>query len=124
MPQRAFRQCSKQGCPNLVRGGGYCPTHAYIKRESFKELDKKKTSEEKAFYSSVAWTETSRQHRISEPLCRECKKEGKIVAGTLVHHDPPLAELLTMGESPLDDKFLVTLCFACHQKELFKKRSQ
>ena len=64
----------------------------------------------------------SKRHRAKEPLCRQCKREGIISKGELVHHNPPLDELKARGLNPLDDKYLETLCFNCHQKELRRKR--
>ena len=69
-----------------------------------------------------AWTLASKRHRAKEPLCRQCKREGIISKGELVHHNPPLDELKARGLNPLDDKYLETLCFNCHQKELRRKR--
>jgi len=118
--------CKKIGCNNLVRGTGYCDDHKDIadkkKREAWDRLDAKKTPEKKAFYNSHLWHRTSRRHRKKEPLCRRCKKAGKIVIGTLVHHNPSLDELIERGLNPYLDDYLETLCFNCHQKELRRKK--
>lgn len=120
MPQRAKSMCKKPGCPALLDKPGYCEAH--INLASLRSLDKKKTPEQKSFYSSYAWTLASKQHRAREPLCRQCKSEGIVSKGELVHHNPPLDELKARGLNPLDDKYLETLCFNCHQKELRAKR--
>ena len=118
--------CKKYGCRALVRGRGYCPEHAHIKaevvRENFDFLERKKTDEERAFYQTHRWHETSRRHRIDEPLCLRCRADNRIVPATLVHHNPPLSELLARGEDPHADKFLESLCLGCHQRELRAKR--
>ena len=117
--------CKKQGCNNLVRGYGYCDEHKHIpeqtQREAWDRLDAKKTPEQKSFYNSHLWHRASRRHRKKEPLCRRCKKNGKIVIGVLVHHNPPLEELKERGLNPYLDDYLETLCFSCHQKELRNK---
>jgi 5-methylcytosine-specific restriction protein A len=122
MPLKSLRACKVPGCPNLVRGPGYCPDHAdrarQDTRDRFRRLDERVTPEARRFYQSASWTEVSRLHRTREPLCRRCKKNGRIVAGELVHHDPPLAELLRDGKNPLSDEYLETLCMRCHQAEL------
>ena len=120
-----FRPCKNQGCPNLVPahiGTGYCPEHARTPeektRESWASLDAKKTTREKSFYSSAAWTKVSYLHRIKEPLCRQCMAAGIVRAGDLTHHDPPLRELLAAGKNPLNDQYLVTVCNEHHMEEL------
>jgi 5-methylcytosine-specific restriction endonuclease McrA len=125
MAQRAKRLCRHVGCSALV-DLGYCELHARPAgpRESFKRLDEKKTNDQRSFYSSRRWTETSRSHRRNEPLCRACKSVGKVTAGEMVHHDPELEILLQNGFDPFDDKYLVTLCNNCHLAELRKKKAR
>jgi len=84
----------------------------------------RKTPEQRRFYSSAAWTEASRRHRRAEPLCRRCLAAGRVVAGELVHHNPPLDKLLLLGLNPLSDEYLETLCNRCHMGELRAKRSR
>ncbi|MDR2593010.1 MAG: hypothetical protein LBC59_09475 [Chitinispirillales bacterium] len=128
MPNRPLSPCRKQGCSNLVPQGGtgYCPTHAHVAkadvREGFSALDRKKTPEQKAFYSSTRWTETSLKHRQLEPLCRRCKAKGRVVAAEMVHHNPPVDVLLREGKSPFDHQYLESLCNDCHLGELRLKR--
>jgi 5-methylcytosine-specific restriction enzyme A len=127
MPSRAKSICKKIGCNTLIDRPGYCPVHAIFEKEDtrnrFDVIDSKKTSEQKKFYSSSLWTSVSRRHRVNEPLCRRCRRAGKIVAGALVHHNPPLDELIKKGLSPFDENYLETLCLPCHQKELSLKRN-
>lgn len=121
MPRRAKSVCNKIGCFTLVSQPGYCEKH---KKESnpYEELNKKKTTETKKFYSSYAWTKKSKQHRKKEPLCQECLRKDIIKNGELVHHEPELTELLKKGLNPLDDKYLETLCHNCHQGHLRAKK--
>lgn len=119
---RALSICKKTGCNKLLQSPGYCENHQPVKVNRFENLDKKKTPEQRKFYSSARWTEVSKRHRQNEPLCRRCKKNGRVVKGDLVHHNPPLEELLSQGRSPYDDSVLETLCTSCHQKELYLKR--
>lgn len=125
----ALKICKKSGCNALVKSG-YCEKHSFaaikakekLLRESWAELDKKKTPEQKAFYQSARWTQASKLHRTKEPLCRRCKENGRIVAAELVHHNPDLNMLFEMNLDPCDDQYLESLCFNCHQKELIAKR--
>lgn len=113
-------------CPALLDEPGYCAKHAIdIKtntRAAFKSLDDRKTLEYKRFYSSAAWTVASKRHRTIEPLCRSCRANDKIVAGTMVHHTPEYTVLIERGFNPLDDQYLSTLCDECHLAELRAKR--
>jgi 5-methylcytosine-specific restriction enzyme A len=122
---RALRICRKTGCSALVKSG-YCLKHTYIaeeiKKESFSSLDRKKTPEQRAFYSSSLWTECSRLHREREPLCRRCKEKGIVKAAEMVHHNPARDILIARGDSPHDDRFLESLCNNCHLEELRKKK--
>ncbi len=122
MGKRAKSICNYPGCYELISKPGYCKKHLFVKKESFKQLDGKKTPEQKRFYSSYAWTKTSKQHRRIEPLCRECYDAGRIVEGNLVHHTPELQTLWDRGLNPLDHEYLSTICLSCHQKHLRAKR--
>lgn len=91
---------------------------------SFAELDKKKTAEQKKFYSSGAWTRTSLKHRKKKPLCRRCLEKGSRVKVDLVHHNPAYEELIAKGLNPFAEEYLESLCFNCHQAELRAKRKK
>jgi len=122
MPARAKSMCRKAGCPNLVDKPGYCPQHTPDSRAPFRRLDERKTEEHRLFYSGRRWTETSRQHRMMEPLCRRCKAAGKVVAADMVHHNPPREELIARGINPYDHDYLESLCNWHHLEELRAKR--
>jgi 5-methylcytosine-specific restriction protein A len=124
VPKRAKSICNKVGCNTLIDSPGYCDAHKREKVQSLRDLDAKRTPEQKQFYSSRRWTTISKLHRAKEPLCRRCRAEGKVVVGQLVHHDPPLDTLLAKGLNPYLDKYLETLCFNCHQKELSCKKKK
>ena len=105
-----------------MQGGGYCDKHKTVPTPAFETLNSKKTSEQKKFYSSRKWTETSKQHRQQEPLCRRCKANGLIVPAQMVHHNPPVEDLIARGLSPYDHAYLESLCNKCHLVELRKKK--
>ena len=117
--KRAKSICTYPSCSTLVTSGHRCSLHPYDSMRQ--QLDKKKTSESRKFYSSHKWTMTSRKHREIEPLCRRCKEGGLVVQGELVHHNPERQELVFMGLDPFDHEYLETLCFRCHQHELRAK---
>jgi len=124
MPPKHLKPCKQPGCPALVTTG-YCDHHApspEATRERFKALDDRMDPEIKRFYHGARWTAVSLLHRAKEPLCRSCKKEGRIVCGELTHHNPPLEELLREGKDPYADVYLEASCTPCHMRELNKKR--
>lgn len=118
--KKAKSICTYIGCSKLVSSGSRCSDHPYERMRD--KLDSKKTPEAKAFYSSWKWTKTSREHRQLEPLCVRCKEYDIVTQGVLVHHNPEREELIAQNLDPFDHKYLETLCFNCHQKELRAKR--
>ena len=119
--------CRHGGCNALSAGfGGYCEAHkaAYpaVEREPFKQLDRKKTPEQKKFYGSQAWRSTSQNYRAANPLCSRCRDRGIRTKGDMVHHNPPLEKLTERGLNPLDWQYLQTLCNRCHLEDLRAKK--
>lgn len=91
-------------------------------RSRFKTLDVNKSDADRAFYSSPAWTQASKRHRINNPLCVQCKRNNRTTAATLTHHNPDIHILIARGDSPLDDRYFESLCTPCHNRELSKKQ--
>lgn len=68
----------------------------------------------KDFYKSTKW----KAKRINilkrdEYMCRECKRYGKSVQATTIHHVKPLEHY---PELRLDNNNLISLCSKCHDK--------
>jgi len=126
MPERSITLCRHPGCSERLALPGYCEPHRKQKRDEstkqLRDLGDRIPDKNKNFYHSSEWTKTSILHRIKEPLCRPCREFGIIVDGDLTHHDPDLTHLLQHNLNPFDDKYLVTVCTQCHQRELRKKR--
>lgn len=76
-----------------------------------------KTPEERRFYSSYRWRKISERHRKTEPLCRECSKQYKVVVGTVVDH---IVRRRDGGSD--EEENLATLC-AYHHNVKRKKES-
>jgi 5-methylcytosine-specific restriction protein A len=104
MPVSAPRPCSFTACRVLVRdGSGRCAKHPRI-----------------------AWTRGTPTKRITgrklqamraalfarEPLCVECKRQGRISEATQRDHIIPLAE-----GGPDDETNEQALCDACHEEK-------
>lgn len=68
----------------------------------------------KDFYKSTKWkTKRTNILKRDEYLCVECKRYGKSVQATTVHHIKPLD---THEELRLDSNNLISLCSKCHDK--------
>ena len=65
------------------------------------------------FYRTNKWRTTSENHRTKNPYCAQCKREGRIVFGTLTDHTIPKER----GGAPLNPKNLQTLCDPCHNRK-------
>ena len=64
-------------------------------------------------YNRKAWR-TLRSHVLqSEPLCRECNKQGRVTAATMVDHIQPV----TAGGPFYDWDNLQPLCDSCHARK-------
>jgi 5-methylcytosine-specific restriction protein A len=125
LPNRAQFPCRHPGCASLLPRPGFCPAHRpEAVRSGFAALEARKTDAARAFYSSKRWTDASLRHRNKEPLCRRCRAAGRIVSAQMVHHNPPVEELVAKGLSPFDERFLESLCNDCHLTELRKKKNK
>lgn len=125
---RHLQPCKQPGCPNLVIKG-YCRDHDHFNtivtdRKRFEKLDRRKTTEEKKFYSSAKWTKCSRLYRKYHPICEECEKNNLIVPAQLVHHKKRLPDIWKDRQNPLSFRFLQSLCNKCHLKELYSYRKK
>jgi 5-methylcytosine-specific restriction protein A len=73
------------------------------------------------FYISKQWLAIRNQHVNQQPLCQTCKRNGKIVEATQVHH---LESLNTAWFKRLDPENLESICDACHMVETLKEQGK
>lgn len=72
------------------------------------------TMDEKKFLDSARWKrKRAAVMRRDKYLCQDCLRYGRKTRATLVHHNEPYADA---PEKSLDEKNLVSLCEACHNK--------
>lgn len=101
MATHPLQPCRHAGCPNLVRGGGYCPHH---QRERYREQDsRRRTPAERGYGQS--WRRLRVRVLRERPVCERC--EGKAV---LVHHRDHNPANVERGN-------LESLCRRCHERE-------
>jgi len=110
MPIKPKRPCSYPGCPELT-DGQYCDYH---RREEYKKYNRFQRDEfSKRFYNSREWKLLRRQKLAKDPLCEQCKREGRLTPATVVDHIVPMKE----GGACLDIKNLQSLCKRCHDSK-------
>jgi 5-methylcytosine-specific restriction enzyme A len=67
----------------------------------------------KAFYNSAAWKKFRLSKLRNDPLCERCKRAGKVVAASHVHHK---IELRDDWSRRLDWDNTESLCPSCHSR--------
>lgn len=96
-------------CDYLV---GYCDEHIGLKvvaeRERQREVDKHRGSQRDRGYTRT-WEKKRVVYLKVNPLCVECKKQGKYIPANEVHHIKALADGGTHEHSNL-----MALCKSCH----------
>lgn len=91
-------------------------SHTRQRTQAFKKADtsKRKAKSTKALYDSKRWKDTRARVLDSEPLCRICRREGRITEATVVDHIKP-----HRGDLDLfwDDDNHQPLCKPCHDRK-------
>lgn len=108
MPWSARRPCRKLGCNKLsVRGKVYCEEHAGL------EGDRMRGTAAQRGYDKH-WRTASRAYLARNPLCAECRREGKLKPATVVDHIEP-----HRGDKKLfwDQSNWQSLCKLCHDRK-------
>lgn len=94
----------------MVDAPGYCAKH---RREVFK-VQRQAMTEDKAehdrFYHRAAWKKVRALQLQLEPLCRECRKAGKLTAASVVDHIIERSK----GGADYDLNNLRSVCVNCH----------
>lgn len=117
MPQRALRPCNKAGCDKLTRDkDGYCDDHKYVMEEKLaakrRRFDKNRGSSYSRGYDHK-WRKLRKYKIERDPLCEECKENGKLVPADEVHHIEPIKERPDLRLKLFN---LKSLCIDCHNK--------
>ncbi|MCK5604813.1 HNH endonuclease [Candidatus Pacearchaeota archaeon] len=114
MPHKPARPCKNPHCRNTTtRPSGYClPCENRSKTIKFKPKRERATTDH--LYSTRRWRATRELHLSTEPLCRPCKKEGRLVPAVLVDHIKP-----HKGDEELfwDESNRQSMCDLCHRQK-------
>lgn len=82
------------------------------------------------FYHSPAWRKFRKLYMLSNPLCVQCKHEGKLIQGSVLDHIKPINRIdpynTHHGEfgEPLKETNVQTLCTHHHAVKSGKERHQ
>lgn len=112
VPMRPNVPCKHPGCPKLVPyGSHYCEEHEALHR------DGGRASSGKRGYNSK-WQKARKRYLRANPLCVQCKAEGRLVEATVVDHIKP-----HRGDPALfwDEKNWQSLCKPCHDKKTWNE---
>ena len=80
-PQRLRSPCKAPGCPGLATQTGFCEKHA---PEAGRYDRERGTAAQRGYGGN--WRKIRAMLLAREPLCRECDRQGKTTAATMVHH--------------------------------------
>ena len=117
MPYKPKKPCSYPGCPKLT-DDLYCEEHKKLMDRNYNKYERDKVSQR--FYQSTEWKALKKKVLNYEPLCRECKKNGKLTKATMVDHIVEIKK----GGAPLDINNLQPLCWSCHSRKSAKEGSR
>jgi 5-methylcytosine-specific restriction protein A len=119
MPRKPPTPCRKRGCKELVSVPGFCPEHQREIHRAFKQTVSQDYRERNRFYQRALWKRIRAVQLQLEPLCRLCRKDGKLVAAEVVDHIIPFSN----DDDPLayDKANLQSLCKSCHNTKTIKE---
>ena len=116
-----LKPCRRAGCPELVRGGGYCEKHRRDVRRVKRSIqgERGESGEWHSLYYTDRWREMRAVQLIREPYCRDCGLHGVRSIATDVDHIVP-----HRGNRILfyDESNLQSLCHACHSRKTMAEK--
>ena len=120
MPPRPLKVCRHAGCHELTRDpSGYCPKHKEAAEARARKWKAEQDSQRESAYRrgyGARWRKLRAQILMDEPLCRECRKAGRIVPATDVDH------IVARADGGTDDRSnLQPLCHACHSRKTVRE---
>lgn len=114
--------CGHSGCPELVRGGGYCDKHRKEYKRTRRALrpERVESKEYHNLYYTKRWRTMRAEQLIAEPFCRECGRHGVRQRATDVDHIKA-----HRGDLKLfyDKSNLQSLCHECHSRKTMAERA-
>lgn len=109
MPYKAKRPCRYKNCPALTDlPSGYCAEHDKLMERNYNRFIRSNDAKKRYGYK---WRKIRKAFLAANPLCEMCRREGRYIDATEVHHVKPLAD---GGTNDFDN--LMALCKACHSR--------
>lgn len=108
MPTKPKRPCAYPHCGKLCDSGCYCEEHTKIVNKEYNRFQRNPASNRR--YGRL-WRKTRDRYIKLNPLCEQCKKNGKLTQAQEVHHILPLSQ----GGSNKEEN-LMALCKPCHSR--------
>ena len=105
MPRKPKRPCSFPSCPKLV-DGRYCEEHQKIIDKQYNQYQRDPATRKRY---GKQWRRIRDTYIAAHPLCKQCKKDGRLTPAQEVHHIEPLSKGGTHDEANL-----MSLCTSCH----------
>ena len=109
MPWAPKRPCTWSGC-SMLTSEGRCESHRKQERRKYDAARREDPTRQ--FYNSRAWRQASKAHLAEEPLCRQCMKQGMLVAAVITDHIVPIKA----GADPWDTTNWQSICGSCHSR--------
>ncbi len=82
MPRKPKSPCRHPGCPNLCETGCYCKDHLQY------SPDRRRGNATSRGYDSK-WRKAREDFLRKNPLCLQCRREGRLTPATVVDHIVP-----------------------------------
>ncbi|WP_410498137.1 HNH endonuclease [Chitinibacter sp. S2-10] len=111
MPKAPMKPCGQPGCGRLVQSGK-CDVHRRATIRQYESQPVRKAA--KSLYATKRWQDLRVLMLRANPLCVECRKEGRLTAAAHVDHIRP-----HRGDEALffDERNLQGLCKPCHSRK-------
>lgn len=123
MARGAPRICTYPGC-NVLVVKGRCAKHpATTSNAEYRARNQQRRARpdnNDAMYSKAWWRRLRDAKRKADPLCEECRREGRVRAMTHVDHIVPISE----GGDPRDWDNLQSLCKPHHTAKTNRERAR
>lgn len=118
MPYRLRTRCRYRGCPELVRGGGYCNDH---KSFGYRQQDERRLTPAERGYDHD-WAKVANLRRqIDCYLCQPCLEHQRLTPAKTVDHIVPVH---VRPDWRLEVRNTQVICIGCHQQKTAKDTKQ
>ena len=108
MPYKPKHPCAYPGCGRLAVSEQYCAEHK-------KQMDKQYNQHQRDPASNKrygrSWKRIRDRYIKANPLCEECKNQGKLTPAEEIHHIIPLSK-----DGGNNEENLMSLCKSCHSR--------